>query len=240
MIAVIGRRETPARKAEYRASSSRKSVRNVVSAVRAPYTASVSIFATEKFRSRNSRSGSIGVDVCSSYTTKAPSRRVPPTMPPTTSGSPQPSCGCSMKPATSRPSPATQRHAPGTSTRRSARRNCLIPPSRCTSRRVAAAIGTLRMKITRQLEASTSQPPTVGPITNEIPLHAVHWPIAAPRAGPENVAVSTASEAGTRSAPATPCRPRKTMSAGASGAIAQRTEANAKLATPKPKMRNSP
>ena len=66
------------------------------------------------------------------------------------------------------------------------------------------AIGTLMMKITRQLETSTSQPPRVGPITNEIPLHAVHWPIAAPRAAPEKVAVSTASEAGVRSAPATP------------------------------------
>src|SRR5205823_1152668 len=99
---------------------------------------------------------------------------------------------------------------------------------------------TLMRKITRQLEASTSQPPRVGPITKEIPLQAVHCPIAAPRAAPENVAVSMASEAGVRRAPATPWMPRKTISVVAFGAAAHRIEATAKNATPIPKTRSSP
>ena len=57
---------------------------------------------------------------------------------------------------------------------------------------------------------------------------------------PLKVAVIMASEAGVRSAPAMPWIPRKTMSAGAFGAIAQRTEAPAKLATPIAKTLDSP
>ena len=75
---------------------------------------------------------------------------------------------------------------------------------------------------------------------NEIPLQDVHWPMALPRAVPVKVAVIMASEAGTSSAPAMPWMPRKTMSVGASGATAQRTEAPAKLATPIAKTRDSP
>ena len=53
-------------------------------------------------------------------------------------------------------------------------------------------------------------------------------PIAAPRSSPENVAVSTASEAGVSSAPATPWTPRKTIRDVESGAAAQSTEATPK------------
>ena len=63
----------------------------------------------------------------------------------------------------------------------------------------------------RQLETPISQPPSSGPITVEMPLHAVQVPIAAPRAAPENVPVIKASEAGVSSAPAMPCSPRKTI-----------------------------
>ena len=105
---------------------------------------------------------------------------------------------------------------------------------------MAAAIGRLMRKITRHVETSTSQPPRVGPTMNEMPVQDVHCPIALPRAVPVNVAVIMAREAGTSSAPAMPCRPRKTMSAGASGAIAQSTETPAKLATPIAKTRDSP
>ncbi len=92
----------------------------------------------------------------------------------------------------------------------------------------------------RQVETSTSQPPMVGPTMNEIPVQDVHCPMALPRAVPENVVVSIASEAGVRSAPAMPWIPRKTMSDAASGASAQSTEAPAKLATPIMKIRTSP
>ena len=60
------------------------------------------------------------------------------------------------------------------------------------------------MKTQRHDACVTSQPPTSGPITNAMPVHAVHVPIAAPRSSPLKVAVITASPAGVRSAPATP------------------------------------
>ncbi len=105
---------------------------------------------------------------------------------------------------------------------------------------VTAAIGTLMRKMSRQLEMPMSQPPSSGPTTKEMPLHAVHWPIAAPRSGPENVDVITASDAGVRSAPAMPWTPRKTMSVVESGAAAQSTDATPKLATPSVNIRTSP
>ena len=95
-------------------------------------------------------------------------------------------------------------------------------------------------KMSRQLEMPMSQPPSSGPMTKEMPLHAVHVPIAAPRSGPENVDVITASDAGVRSAPAMPWTPRKTMSVVASGAAAQSTDATPKLATPSVNIRTSP
>ena len=58
----------------------------------------------------------------------------------------------------------------------------------------------------------TSHPPTSGPITNAIPVHAVQVPIAAPRSSPLNVDVIVASAAGVSSAPATPCSARATIS----------------------------
>src|SRR5881392_148153 len=90
---------------------------------------------------------------------------------------------------------------------------------------VATAIGTLMMKITRHEAMPISQPPTSGPITVEMPLHAVHVPIAAPRSAPENDEVITASDAGVSKAPATPWIPRKTIRALIVGARAQSTEA---------------
>ena len=98
----------------------------------------------------------------------------------------------------------------------------------------------LMRKMTRQVETSTSQPPRVGPRMNEMPVQDVHCPMALPRAVPVKVVVIMAREAGVRSAPAMPWRPRKTISAGAFGAIAHRTETPAKLATPIAKTLDSP
>ena len=165
---------------------------------------------------------------------------MPPAMAPGTSGLLQPRLGCSMKPATSRPRPVAQRNAPGRSTRTSFRRSARWRPSRVEIMTVASAIGTLMRKITRQLEMLMSQPPTSGPMTNEIPLHAVHVPIAAPRSLPENVDVIIASEAGVSSAPAMPWRPRNTMSDVESGATAHSTDTRPKLATPSVNIRSSP
>ena len=46
---------------------------------------------------------------------------------------------------------------------------------------VAITKGTLMAKIQRQVATSMSQPPSSGPMTNAMPPHAVHEPIAAPR-----------------------------------------------------------
>ena len=83
------------------------------------------------------------------------------------------------------------------------------------------ANGTLIRNTQRQLALVTSHPPTSGPITNAIPVHAVHDPIAAPRASPLNVVAITASPAGVSTAPSTPWRARATINvvpSGASGA----------------------
>ena len=95
---------------------------------------------------------------------------------------------------------------------------------------VASATGTLIRKIARHVHTPISQPPISGPVMNEIPLHAVQVPIAAPRSPPENVDVRIASDAGVRSAPARPWSPRKTISVVEVGAAAQRADATPKLA----------
>ena len=105
---------------------------------------------------------------------------------------------------------------------------------------MASAIGTFSRKITRQLVTPISQPPSSGPTTVEMPLHAVHVPIAAPRSAPENVDVMTASEAGVSSAPATPWMARKTISEVEVGAAAHSTDATPNSATPSVNMRTSP
>ena len=69
---------------------------------------------------------------------------------------------------------------------------------------VAATNGTLTRKTQRHDAWVTIQPPASGPITNAIPVHAVHVPTAAPRSSPSNVAVITARPAGVRTAPAAP------------------------------------
>jgi hypothetical protein len=60
-----------------------------------------------------------------------------------------------------------------------------------------------------------------GPARNAVLVQAVHDPIAFAWAGPENVERMSASELGTRSAPAMPWRARAAMSTPAVGATAQ-------------------
>ena len=74
---------------------------------------------------------------------------------------------------------------------------------------MTTANGTLTRKIQRQDACSTSQPPPSGPITNAMPVHAVHAPIAAPRSSPLKVVAITARPAGVRIAPVAPCRPAR-------------------------------
>ena len=111
---------------------------------------------------------------------------------------------------------------------------------RATSAAVAIANGTLMMNTQRQDAWVTSQPPTSGPITNAMPVHAVHAPIAAPRSSPLKVAAITARPAGVSSAPAMPCRPRARIKVVPSGAAAQRIDVRPKLTIPIRNRRRAP
>src|SRR6185312_6102733 len=105
---------------------------------------------------------------------------------------------------------------------------------------VTAISGRLIAKIQRQESWSMSRPPSSGPATKKMPVQAVQVPTAAPRSSPSKQAVMIASELGTSSAPATPCRVRPAMSRAELGAIAQIAEVTAKPPSPTRKMRRRP
>ena len=98
----------------------------------------------------------------------------------------------------------------------------------------------LTPKMKRQETVSRISPPASGPITVEIPDHAVHVPIALPRSRSEKVAVMIPSVAGTRSAPVTPCSPRARISSVAVGAAAHNSEVTPNPMTPSENMRLRP
>ena len=93
-----------------------------------------------------------------------------------------------------------------------------------TSASVASTNGTLMAKIQRHEAVSTSTPPPNGPMIAAMPAHAVQVPIAAPRSSGGKTEVMIESDAGTSSAPATPCSARAATSSSAVGANAHRTE----------------
>src|SRR3954470_8569998 len=97
---------------------------------------------------------------------------------------------------------------------------------------VTASGMTLTPKIQRQPTASTNTPPSSGPITNAVPVHAVQVPIARACSVPENRALIIASELGTRNAAPTPCRQRAATSIQPLGASAHITDAAPNIATP--------
>ena len=113
-------------------------------------------------------------------------------------GSPQPRRGSSIRANTGPARPSAQSTPPTRSTR------ARFAPVGCPARdrvgdepgRVTRANGTLTRNTQRQDACSTSQPPASGPITKAMPVHAVHAPIAAPRASPVNVVAITARPRG--------------------------------------------
>ena len=82
---------------------------------------------------------------------------------------------------------------------------------------VTAISGMLTQKIARQESSPISAPPPAGPITVAIPVQAVQVPTALPRDSPSKVAATIASEPGTSSAPAIPCRARAPIRSPADG-----------------------
>jgi hypothetical protein len=100
--------------------------------------------------------------------------------------------------------------------------------------------GTLIQKTKRHDRASVRNPPAAGPAIVEMPLHAVQVPIARPRASPLKVEVRIASDPGTSSAPARPCRPRRAIRKPVSGASAHRIDVTPNPASPIAKIRRRP
>ncbi len=105
---------------------------------------------------------------------------------------------------------------------------------------VAAISGRLTQKIARHEVRPISAPPPAGPSTVAIPVQAVQVPTALPRAAPSKVAATIASDPGTSSAPATPCRARAAIRNSTEGAIAQSAEVAPKATSPMTKIRRRP
>ena len=103
-----------------------------------------------------------------------------------------------------------------------------------------ATRGRLSAKIQRQESWSTIRPPANGPTNDAIAPHAVQVPIAAARSFVGKAATMTASELGTSSAPAAPCKPRAAINASLVGASAQATEKSPKAPAPSANTRRSP
>ncbi len=114
----------------------------------------------------------------------------------------------------------------------------------CTACRVSATVaaisGRLTQKIARQEVSPIRAPPPAGPITVAIPVQAVQVPTALPRSAPSKVAATIASEPGTSSAPAIPCRARAAIRNSTVGAIAQSAEQAPKAIRPMTNIRRRP
>src|SRR5215217_7791629 len=100
------------------------------------------------------------------------------------------------------------------------------------SQAAASATGTIAAKTHRHDAASTSEPPSSGPIAVDTADHPAHRPIAVPRSASLNDDSSIARLFGTSMAPAAPCRKRTPSSAADAGASAQPTVAPANATAP--------
>ena len=100
--------------------------------------------------------------------------------------------------------------------------------------------GTLIRNATRQPSVSTRPPPTIGPTTDKAAVEAAQIPNARPSSGPVKACVISASEPGTRSAPAAPCRSLKTTSDSSVGASPHSADVAANPIRPIAKTRRRP
>ena len=205
-----------------------------------PYIANVCRLPKRKLRRRNSSSVIIGAGVRRSCTTNAASSASPPSNGTQTSRLPQPTTGWRISASTGPASPNTVSTAPSQSSGTLRRTPVGFGTATATSASVITTNGTLMAKIQRQSAASTSQPPASGPITNEIPDHAVQLPIAAPRSSGGKVETITANALGVSSAPNIPCSARPATSTSIVGASAHSTETAPNPATPIENTRRSP
>ena len=105
---------------------------------------------------------------------------------------------------------------------------------------MATISGMLTQKIARQEARPIRAPPPAGPSTVAIPVHAVQVPTALPRASPSKVEATIASEPGTSSAPAMPCRARAPIRKPELGATAQSADVAPKETRPATNIRRRP
>ena len=235
----MGRVARPAFDAERPTASCKNSATNNVPSDTAAYRNTVATLPTAKLRTANRFSGIIGFGALRSQNGNATRQATPTTSPPATAGFDNPSRCSSISANTAALSPTAHSVAPTKSIRAQrfattpSRVASLLPWAIFVVRYSVTASGTMLMPNThRQLRASTSTPPSGGPTTNAVPVHAVHVPIARACAAPVNRALIIASELGTRKAAPTPCRHRAATSTHPFGATAHSTEATAKTASP--------
>ena len=101
-------------------------------------------------------------------------------------------------------------------------------------------IGRLMRKIQRQLAASTTRPPRLGPIAVASPLTPPQMPMAAPRLSAGNTAATMLKVLGIIAAPPSPCTTRKATSSSMLGARPQASDESVKSAMPATKSSRRP
>ena len=95
-----------------------------------------------------------------------------------------------------------------------------------------APMGRLMKNSHRHEAWSTSQPPSTGPSSTVSEVKDDHSPMARGRSSSSNEAETMASDSGTSSAAAAPCRARAAIRVPIDGASAQPSEVSEKSATP--------
>ncbi len=112
---------------------------------------------------------------------------------------------------------------------------------RATTTTAASATGTFTRNTDRQPNASVNRPPATGPATSPVPLSAAQTPVALARAAGSVQAVATsASDVGTRSAPATPSSARSPMRTPTDHATEVAAESTANAHRPTRNTRRAP
>ena len=104
----------------------------------------------------------------------------------------------------------------------------------------ARPIGTFTRKIQRHDSASTSAPPTSGPIETAAAVVAPQMPSAVPRSRPWNSCAISASEVPNIIAAPLPCAARETFRKSGSGASPHASDEAVKIASPSMKTRLRP
>jgi hypothetical protein len=129
---------------------------------------------------------------------------------------------------------------PGTSNRELAVGSTDSGTCRAETHTTKAANGRFTRNTSRQVHASTSQPPRKGPAAPAIPASPDHAPIARDRSAGANDAEMIARLPGVSSAPPMPCNSRAPISVSMFGASPHSAEASANQIVPITKMRRRP